>query len=73
MRNIGEGDSWKLFQPRVIVAETDNADRCCEEASGRKIISLAAVILFFKFHNFINLISMWGKTMKNALDITEVI
>lgn len=27
MRNIGEGDSWKLFQPQIIVAETDNADK----------------------------------------------
>lgn len=49
------------------------SDRCCEEAFGMKMISLAVVITFFKFHNFINLISMWGKIMKNALDITEVI
>lgn len=32
--------------------------RCCEEASGMKMVSLAAVMIFVKFHNFINLISV---------------
>lgn len=48
MRNVGEGDSWKLFQPQVIVAETDNANRCCEEASGMKMVYLPAVMIFFQ-------------------------
>lgn len=49
MRNIGEGDSWKLFLPQVPVAETDNASRYCEEESGMKIVYLAAVITFSSF------------------------